>query len=235
MDLACAKDALLLHHRLATNLSDQITSRLLLCPITDTKQNSHDLAQLDLTLLGIRQPIALLLKHHYLPFKQLIKDSLHSTQQSRYSISLDSIHPSYLFLRLAKPHWGMDKTLLKLSSRGAITFIQFRLQNFRPATVSPSNMGCKFCMSPLSSIHHALWTCPDAEPLRAAFLSKLLAAHPAIWTHIQTFNPMQPQLLSSFFLGGALTTLTAPQWTPSLLLFVDYLLLIQEKNLPQNP
>ena len=235
MDLVCAKDALLLHHRLANNVSDQITIRLLSCPITEAKQDSHALAQLDLSLLGIHLPIALLLRHHYLPFKQLIKASLHSTQQSRYSSSLLIIHPTFQFLRLAKPYWGMDHTILKLKSQDAITFLHFRLHNFRPATVSPSNMGCKFCMSPLSSIHHALWICPDADPFRTSFLAKLLSAHPTIWTLIQTFDPLQPQQLSTFFLGGARSTIASIQWTPPLLLFVEYLTLIKKKNLPEYP
>ena len=229
MDLACAKDALLLHHRLSSNTTDTITSRLLLCPITTLSQNSHDIAQLDLHRLGILQPIALLLKTHYIHFKARIKSALHSTQQSRYTNNLNLASPIYASMRFTKPYWGLDRSLFPFTTKEAILYIHLRLQNFPSSSVSPTNVGCKYCMTPLSTVHHTLWTCPVTLTLRHTFLSSLQTEFPAIYLLIKDFVDVQPILLTTFFSGGALMNLSIPQWTPPLRLFMSFLTSINDR------
>ena len=226
-DLTCTRDSLLLHYKLANNSIDTITPSMLNWKTTPELLNSHEMAQRDLLALGCSSPISYLLKHNYPTYKQLIKDSMHSTQQSRYEAFLQSCPLVHSHLVATKPCWGIDKALLALPVADSILIISFRLSHCRPATISPTNPRCALCPAPFTSMEHALWACAGHSVARTKFCETLRSSYPEISS---IFSPLHERAKTSYILGGGLTTLQIPHWVLISRVIAIFLAAVESRN-----
>ena len=230
-DLTCSRDALLLHYKLANNDKDTITPGMLTWKTTPDLLSAHEIAQRELLALGISSSISYLLKHNYPTFKQLIKNGMHSEQQRRYKAYLQICPFAHRHLVTTKPLWGIDKALLLLPVKEAITIISFRLSSFRPATASPTNPRCALCPAPFTSMEHTLWACMGHSVARDTLYETLRLAHTGIFG---IFNPLSPSAKTSYILGGGLTTLQIPHWVLVLRVITSFLSAVEKRSAAAN-
>ena len=230
-DLTCSRDALLLHYKLANNDKDTITPGMLTWKTTPDLLSAHEIAQRELLALGISSSISYLLKHNYPTFKHLIKDGMHSEQQRRYKAYLQICPFAHSHLVTTKPLWGIDKALLLLPVKEAITIISFRLSSFRPATASPTNPRCALCPAPFTSMEHTLWACMGHSVARDTLYETLRLAHTGIFG---IFNPLSPSAKTSYILGGGLTTLQIPHWVLVLRVITSFLSAVEKRSAAAN-
>jgi hypothetical protein len=222
LDLAHAKAAILLHHRIANNLSDTLTPTMLDWPLAPHGLSSTSQCQNLLTLIGSTLTVKLMICSPYLRIKHSINILIHKAQFARYKANILSGKPSLHPILNYKRSTDIDRAISRAPAKKARRYIMVRLQVL---TMSPG-LTCPLCPVTYAPIQHALWQCPAQTITRESLITNVAQRSEHAAAYMRTLDVAE---LTHFITGGGATTYGPSLWHDLQTLFIQYIWDVTEK------
>ena len=222
LDLAHAKAAILLHHRISNNLSDTLTPLMLNGSQAPLGVSSNTQVQNLLTLIGSPLSVKHLICSPYLSVKKAINILIHTAQFDRYKSLILADQPSLHPLLKYKRSTAIDTAISLAPAKMARRYIKVRLQ----VLTMPPGLTCPLCPVAYAPIQHALWRCPALSIIRETLISDIALRSEHAATLMRSLDIIE---LTHFITGGGSTTYGPALWHTLQTLFIKYIWDITEQ------